>query len=335
MLWIKRNLFLVVGGVLAVGLILFGGYYFWTSYDENKSVESKLDESKAELKRLTDLVPSANKENIDHARAELQRIQTAINQTKTSFTPLPYDKVKGQVFKTNLDTAIDELQKRAERASVALPQPKGYAFTFAEQQKRLQFSEGSFPTLAEQLGEIKAICQILFDAKVNKLTGLRRGRVTSDDPAGGNDYHELPPNRILPSGATGSPYALEFNAFSAELATVLEGFYKSPNGLLVKAIEVKPMDDKAEIPGAPPPIVPLAPAPAPVPGNPALPPRRNLLPPPPGTTGVPRPAPPGARTRPSGAPPAGLAAGEGMQTVLDEKKLRITLWVDVLKPPAK
>ena len=333
MLWIKRNLFLAVGGVAALALLIGGGVYGWNSYQENTTVEGKLNESKEALKRLSDLVPSATPENITRAQKESQELQRRITQTKKSFSPIPYEKVTGQAFKTLLDTTVDDLQKKAERASVSLPLPKGYAFTFAEQQKRLQFSEGSFPTLAEQLAEIKAICQILFDAKVNKLTSLRRGRVTSDDPAGGNDYHELPPNRVLSSGATGSPYALEFNSFSAELASVLEGFYKSPNGMLVKALEVKPMDDKAEMPGAPPPIVP-----APGPANP-LPPRR--IPPAgaPGLPGVPgapglRP-PPGARVRPPGSPLPGTGAGEGMQTVLDEKKLRIVLWVDVLKPPAK
>src|SRR4051812_35357760 len=130
MLWIKRNLFLVVGGVLALGLLGLGGYFFLASYDEKKTFEGKLDASKADLKRLADLNPSANKENIEKAKEEADKLKSAIAQTKLSFTPLPYEKVKGQAFKTNLDTAIDELQKKAERASVTLPVAK-YAFTFA------------------------------------------------------------------------------------------------------------------------------------------------------------------------------------------------------------
>jgi len=333
MLWIKRNLFLAVGGVLALALLGVGGVYGWNSYQENAAVEAKLNESKEDLKRLSGLVPSATPDNIKLAKEQVADLQQRIAKTKTSFSPIPYEKVTGQAFKTLLDTTIDELQKKADHASVALPLPKGYAFTFAEQQKRLQFSEGSFPTLAEQLAEIKAICQILFDAKVNKLIGLRRGRVTSDDPAGGSDYHELPPNRLLPSGAVGSPYAIEFNSFSSELATVLEGFYKSPNGLLVKAVEVKPAEELQGVPpaGVPPPAVPGPGAPTPIgPGTP--PPLRRPLPPP-GTPGAPPTVRP--RPRPAGAAAQGLGAGEGMVTVLDEKKLRITLWVDVLKPPAK
>src|SRR5437764_5945579 len=129
MLWIKRNLFLVVGGVIALGLMGWGGYFFWTSYDANSSIEGKLEESKAELKRLYDLVPFPSKENIEKAKGELRRVQTAIGQTQKSFSPVAYERVKGRDFKTLLDTSIDELQKLAERASVALPQPKGYAFT--------------------------------------------------------------------------------------------------------------------------------------------------------------------------------------------------------------
>src|SRR6266849_2010253 len=182
MLWIKRNLFLVVGGVVALGLLAVGGFYLLTSYQRNNSVEEELKQAKAELTRLYALVPFPSAANVTAAREEQKRVQAAINLTKQSFSPLPYQRVQGAGFKALLDTSINELQKRAVQASVELPLSNGYAFTFAEQQKRLQFSEGSFPTLAEQLAEVKAVCAVLFEAKVNKLVALRRGRVTADDP---------------------------------------------------------------------------------------------------------------------------------------------------------
>src|SRR5438105_7263635 len=249
MLWFKRNLFLAVGGLIALGLVGFGGYYFWTSYQKNNSVEEELKAAKAELTRLYGLSPFPNRDNITKAKEDEQRLNAAIAQTQSSFTPLPYPRMKGPAFKTLLDTTVAELQKKAAQASVGLPTSNGYAFTFAEQQKRLQFSEGSFPTLGEQLAEVKAISLILFQAKINKLVGLRRGRVTSDDPPAAPDYHELPPARMLPSGAVVSPYVAEFTAFSSELAAALEGFYKSPNGLLVKALEVRPNEEGLGMPG--------------------------------------------------------------------------------------
>src|SRR3989442_718879 len=111
MLWIKRNLFLVVGGVIALALLGVGGYYFWTSYGDNKSVETKLDETKEEIKRLYGLNPFPSPENISKAREEVKRLQTAITQTRKSFSPLPYQRVKGQAFKSLLDGTVYELQK--------------------------------------------------------------------------------------------------------------------------------------------------------------------------------------------------------------------------------
>lgn len=321
MLWIKRNLFLGVGGLLALGLLGVGGYYFFTNYENNNAVQEELKAAKVELTRLYALVPFPNPANIALAKAEQQRLQDAIRATQRSFSPLPYQKVKGPAFKALLETTVDELQKKADQAGVGLPVPKGYAFTFGEQQKRFQISDLSFPTITEQLAEIKAICLILFDAKINKLTGLRRGRVSSDDPPAASDYHDLSPNRNLPSGAVVSPYIVEFTSFSSELATVLEGFYKSPNGLIVKAVETKPIE---EVAGGAAPMIPTMVATNALPNQPI----RRL---PPGVPG----APPGTRPpRPAGGAAPALG-GEGMKTVLDEHLLRITLWVDVLKPLAK
>src|SRR5258708_3647488 len=129
MLWIKRNLFLAVGSLVALGLLGVCGYYFWINYQENIGVEGKLEEAKAELKRLYELVPFPHETNIITAKAELQRLQTAINQTKQSFSPLPYQRVKGQAFKPLLDTTVDELQKKAEHAGVSLPLTNRYPFT--------------------------------------------------------------------------------------------------------------------------------------------------------------------------------------------------------------
>jgi hypothetical protein len=125
-----------------------------------------------------------------------------------------------------------------------------------------------------------------------------------------------------------SPYVIEFTAFSAELATVLEGFYKSPNGLLVKALEVKPNDEMiAGFPGMQVPN-PVAPINNPMTNRPPVRPSIPGIAPPPGS----RPRPPSV----GGAAPGAVGAGnENYKTVLDEKILKVTLWIDVLKPSAK
>ena len=329
MLWIKRNLFLALSGLVALGALGFGGFYLWTNVSENKKVENQLEEKKAVLQKLYNAVPFPSTNNIAIARDDLKRVQAAVRKTKEYFTPLPYEKVTGQAFKTLLDTTLYELRDKAQQTSVLLPS-KTYAFSFSAQKDKFNFADGSFPALSEQLAEVRAICTILFDSKINRLINVRRTRVTTDDPPGSSDYLEL---RVEPNDLTGtlaSPYQIEFRSFSPELASVLESFYKSTNGFLVKAIQVEPETE---------PVGVVAPgttgAPPSAPAGVTQPPPQPRVPPP----GVPIP-----RMPPAGAPPAqpGPAiakppgavapASEGIKTVLNEKLLKITFLIDVIRP---
>ncbi len=329
MLWIKRNLFLALSGLVALGALGFGGFYLWTNVSENKKVENQLEEKKAVLQKLYNAVPFPSTNNIAIARDDLKRVQAAVRKTKEYFTPLPYEKVTGQAFKTLLDTTLYELRDKALQTSVLLPS-KTYAFSFSAQKDKFNFADGSFPALSEQLAEVRAICTILFEAKINRLINVRRTRVTTDDPPGSSDYLEL---RVEPNDLTGtlaSPYQIEFRSFSPELASVLESFYKSTNGFLVKAIQVEPETEPAGV------VAPATTGAAPsAPAGVTQPPPQPRVPPP----GVPIP-----RMPPAGAPPAqpGPAiakppgavapASEGIKTVLNEKLLKITFLIDVIRP---
>ena len=55
----------------------------------------------------------------------------------------------------------------------------------------VKFAPGSLGALAQQLGEVKALCEILFAAKINSLDGIRRVPVSPDDAGGTQaDYLE-------------------------------------------------------------------------------------------------------------------------------------------------
>src|SRR6185503_7081491 len=237
MLWIKRNLFLAFGGVIALGLLGFGLFYLVTNLQKNKDVEAALEEKKQALVRLYNLDPFPSAENINTANEQKKKLREAIGKMQSFFEPIPHEKVKDQAFRTLLDNTIFELQRRAEQSSVVLPQ-KSYAFSFEAQTKKLQYAQGSFPALPEQLAEVKAICNLFFDAKVNKLINVQRYRVSTDDTPGSPDYHELKIERDAATGLVSSPYIVDFLAFSPELATTLENFYKSKQGLVVKSILV-------------------------------------------------------------------------------------------------
>jgi hypothetical protein len=110
--------------------------------------------------------------------------------------------------------------------------------------------------LATQLGEVKAISEILFAARVNALDGIQRARV-SDDDANGPAADYLIDNSVTNELAIMTPYAVTFRAFSPEIAQTLAGFASSPHGFIVKSINVQPAEAVASPEmGMQPPAVP-------------------------------------------------------------------------------
>jgi hypothetical protein len=236
------------------------------------------------------------------------------------------------------------LQRDAVKASVALP-PKDasgqtYSFSFAAQRDRLDYARGSLEPLSVQLAEVKAVCAVLFQAKVNSLDTIRRERVSDDDFKGPQtDY--LPEKSVTNELAVLSPYEVTFRCFSSELAAVLTGFTASPCGLLVKTINVESAPAAAPANEAVAPAVTAAPAYNPTPLAPprstAFSERYGMR----GRAGGDRyglrgpgglsPAAPPAYVPPvAPVAPAPVSRG-GLPIALDEKQLKITLMLNAVK----
>src|SRR6476659_7076584 len=208
MAWIKRHLILAIGGILALLLIGLGTWYLMGNISRNSAAEAGLEEKKHTLEELYNQDPFPDRTNIDSAKKETAKIRTIIGDARQSFTAVPYENVTGLEFKKLLDNTIYELHNKAEKASVVLP-TKTYEFSFAAQKKGLKLSPRSFPGINIQLAEVKTICNILFDAKVNRLVNLRRVRLTEDDLPG-LDYLDNRTNKVDDiTGAILSPYQIE------------------------------------------------------------------------------------------------------------------------------
>jgi hypothetical protein len=175
----------------------------------------------------------------------------------------------------------------------------------------------TLPQLAARLGEIKVICDILFDAKINALESVRREAISEDD-TNGPDY--LPPEQhtVTTPLAEMTPIEVTFECFSGELASVLGNFAASPYGLVVKSMDVESAPAATAMTAAP--AYPYA--------SPGAPPymeggRSRYNPGYPGT--------PGAPTQTSRMPTPPPPNGKPVK-FLTENKLHITLLVEVVKP---
>lgn len=311
-------MFFVVGAAVAVLLLAAAGYYLYVQWNVNSENSTKLEASYADLKRIADLQPNPGNEKVDNsaiAREHRGKVRAVINRTANFFTPVPAippgTNVSAADFSGALRKTIDELTRSAAGSSVTL-QPK-YDFSFLAQRPLVKFAPGSLEPLAAELGDVKAICDVLFKAKINMLYNLRRPRVSDDDLKGSqSDY--LDTSATTNDLAVLMPYEVTFYGFSGELAAVLAGFAGDSHGFIVTTLNVEPgtpssnpvmdasggamMGENAGMPGR-------------YPGNPY-----------PGN-------PYGAAPAPT---PAQMSSGKGgLPVVLDERQLKVTMGVIVIK----
>ena len=320
MAWIKRNLFFVVGGVAALLLLGVAGFYLISNLKQDSSVTDELNQQISELRNIYNAPVHPNDDNIAAAKKDTQRVGEFLNEARKLFVPIPtYAKTDDKGFNNLLLNTIYELQTGASNSGVALP--PDYSFTFLAQRGKLTFSAGSIEPWTAQLSEIKTLCHILYQARVNAIEGMRRVPVSADDAVGTPDYltAAITTNNI----AISTPYEVTFRSFSAELAAVMNGILRSTNCLIVKTIAVEP--SKA-VGGALPGGFPTAEFNPAFPtaggryglesryGRPqGFPPRGPLLP------------------QPQAPVPGAPSASTGPTVFLTERPLQITLLIDVVK----
>ena len=314
MAWIKRNLYFLISSLVAVALLGLAGFYFYSNWKLNNDNLEKLNSAYNELKDLASARPNPGNDkvnNIDIANQQRSQLQAVIEKERTYFKPvLPIPNTTNGVatkeeFASALRRTLDELAHAADAASVQLP-PK-YNFSFEAERSLTIFAEGTLEMIPRQLGEVKALCNILFQAKVNSLDNLRRERVSSDDANGpASDYLETASRTN--QYAVIAPYEVAFHCFSGELATVLAGFASDNHGFVVRGINVESgvATESTMDMG----------------GNMGM------------GMGMPMGAP---MTQPVPAPAsmgmAPAAGGRGsLPIMIDEKQLKVTMAVDVIKP---
>jgi hypothetical protein len=333
MTWIKQNLVLAGGGLLAVLLLGLGGYYLYGNMQKNEEVNEELGKYQNTLTNIYKSPTFPSPTNIATAKKELAALKAAMGKAQQVLSPVPAEKVTDLAFKSLLDTTLFELQKAAELAGVGLPE-KGYAFSFSNEKIAVQFPPSSFPVLPEQLAEVKAICDILFSAKINKLTQIKRVKVSDrglirvgndpSSPGGGKDYLEMKMEVDPVLGLAFMPYQVDFESFTTELALILDAFSKSKYGLLVKAV----MIDSEQIPVA---------GTVGITNQAVAPAARPMVPRAYGTNATN----PAALIRPPPAafrlPNSPMPGKDGLTTVLNEKLIKVTLLVESVRllPAAK
>ena len=247
MVWVKRNLGLVIGGAVAFVLLAFAVYFLLTKRSEDQVVTGELEQATA---RYTELLnrpvhpgdDQGKVNNIGIAKDEVIRLNAFLDQVKGKFgrSNVPTN-ISNREFRALLDNTINELQRTADQLGITLPQ-KDYWFTFAPQKTAVEFK--SIDMLTHQLLDVKELCDILYQAKVQDLKGIRRVPASSDD----NNAQDFMTDKKATTNevAIVTPYELKFQGFSGELARVMDRLLNAKRCFVVRSVAVdKAPDDTA------------------------------------------------------------------------------------------
>jgi hypothetical protein len=309
--WIKRNLLFVVGLAVAVALLGFGVFFYLLGNQAKaEAADQELNSKNSEYTALVDTKPAPNQENITEAKEQQKKLVAFRESVRPQFMALSTPEALDDAgFKNLLDRTVDLLTKQADRNGVRLPkngETARYAFTFDTQIKQLEFSQKSLLPLTAQLLDVQDICRNLFESKVHTLESIRRTPVSTNDitPTGNYLSKKVTTNSV--TGASVFPYEVTFQCFSSELANTLASFANSQAVYVVKSVNIERgnMESSGGV------------AEAAVGMNQVLANRYGLA----------------GRY---GAPAAAPVAKPG-EAILDDKPLRVTMHIDVIKlpPPA-
>ncbi|MGZ8899294.1 MAG: hypothetical protein ACXW3Z_04285 [Limisphaerales bacterium] len=239
MVWVKRNLGLVIGGAVALALLVVAGVYLFSKRGEDQAVTGELDAATARFQELLSrpVHPGDDQgrvNNIEIAKEEVKRLQGFLTEVRSKFGGgnVPTN-ISNREFRALLDNTVNDLQKTAESLGITLPQ-NDYWFTFAPQRTSVEFK--SIEMLTHQLLDVKELCEILYQAKVQDLKGIRRVPASTED----NNTQDFITDKKAATNevAIVTPYELKFQGFSAELARVLDRLVQAKRCFVVRSVAV-------------------------------------------------------------------------------------------------
>src|SRR6266540_4207942 len=100
MLWIKRNLLLAFGGLIALLLLGAGIFLLLGSKSRSDALEVEIGEMTSMLNSLYNSPVFPGQTNIAIAKRETEKLRGAVGQMSKLFEPIPTEKFTGLAFRS-------------------------------------------------------------------------------------------------------------------------------------------------------------------------------------------------------------------------------------------
>ncbi len=265
--WIKQNVGLVVGCVIALVLMCVAVWYMMSQIEKDREITAQLDSQRQLVRSLytRDPHPGTDKvDNIGAVKKEQERVQEMVLGPMESYFPgfeIPTD-LSISSFKEILENTVSELQRDARYTGISLPSTDqgSYGFSFDDIRPRIDLEVDALRPLTFQLFQVREICEVLFESKIHGINAIKRIAVSDNDAASAGtstlgvtttgisttstassteNYIEDVATQDPNINAIMMPYQISFQCFSSELARVMDGFNQSQHYFRIKWLAVE------------------------------------------------------------------------------------------------
>lgn len=259
--WVKKNIGLVIGGVISLGVIGWIGWRAWDAFTRQQEACDNLDRAISKLNQLHKRKPYPHPENLVtlsnnfsqlSGAGELRGVDDwleALVARSPALTEL-MEKVKESGFNTVLVQRKNALLAKAKDNGVALPDNFGFGFGRYVNQGVAPGDTNGIPLLLTQWSAVETISQVLFSNRVARIDAIRRAtfEITRDPNAApgmqGSEESVTAPIRDVPGEVVRVlPFEVNFVCDTDGLRGVLSGLTAAGPLLIVRSIETQ--DDQS------------------------------------------------------------------------------------------
>ncbi|MBI5394005.1 MAG: hypothetical protein HZA91_01775 [Verrucomicrobia bacterium] len=256
--WARKNIGLVIGGVISLGVIGWIGWRAWDAFSRQQTATEDLQQALSKLERLHKRKPYPHPANMVVLSNNFERLSGTGElrgtddwlETLVARSPALadlMDKVQGSGFNTVLVQRKNTLLAKAKDNAVTLPENFGFGFG-------RYVTLGVAPTnnldgirlLLTQWSAVETISQVLFSNRVERIEAIRRATFDiSRDPGAppgsgqGSEESVIAPIRDVPGEVLRVlPFEMDFVCDNDSLRGVLGGLTAAAPFLVVRSIEV-------------------------------------------------------------------------------------------------
>lgn len=255
--WLKKNLSLVIAGVVALVLLGGSGYFLYGKIRKAAEVKAALEAQSQELERLNRLNPHPGNNqinNIEAARKQAEQLRQLLEEFKSTFARFEYpSNLSSGEFSARLAQMIADLTRQARRTGIRLS--TNFSFGFAGIRYELSIDPKELPIHTRDLVHVHEIAQALINARVLTIDEIKRPALPKKEDSSGGvttttststssygqdnaaaDYWERQP--VTNELAVLYPYSVTFAAFTPELGRFLYELSRNPHCIIPKNVAV-------------------------------------------------------------------------------------------------